>query len=110
MTRRDSSGHKGMKKADFKIGSFLTKNPGLTPWRNVDFWRKYKYYFRSFQSNQCVQTGPLRHFLGLPRDQGKRDSPQKIKSGLEFKRKFFVTSLFGLKNDSQECFATRPDP
>ena len=38
-----------MKNSDFKIWSFLSKNIGLTPWKKVDFWTKYKYSFRSFQ-------------------------------------------------------------
>ena len=89
--------------------SILTKNPGLTPWKKVDFWTKYKYSFRSFQSNQCVWKHSLRHFLGLPRDQGQRNSPQKMKSGWELNRKVFVRALFALKIDSQGSFTTRRD-
>ena len=80
-TRRDPYRHKQVKNANLKIWSILTKNPGLTPWKKVDFWTKYKYSFKSFQSNQCVSKRPLRHFLGLPGDQGQRNSPKKMKSG-----------------------------
>ena len=53
-----------MKNADLEIWSFLTKNRGLTPWRKVNFWTKYKYSFKKLQSNKCVRKHPLRHFLG----------------------------------------------
>ena len=99
-----------MKNANLKIWSILTKNPGLTPWKKVDFWTKYKYSFKSFQSNQCVSKRPLRHFLGLPRDQGQRNSPKKMKSGWELNRKIFVRALFALKIDSQGSFTTHRDP
>ena len=99
-----------MKNANLKIWSILTKNPGLTPCKKVDFWTKYKYSFKSFQSNQCVWKRPLRHFLGLPRDQGQRNSPKTMKSGWELNRKIFVRALFALKIDSQGSFTTRRDP
>ena len=109
-TRRHPKGHKLVKNAHFKIWSFLAKNHGLTPWTKVDFWTKYKYSFKSFQSHQCVRKRPHRHFLGLPRDQGQRNSPQKMKPWWEVNRKFFVRALFALKNDSQGSFSTRRDP
>ena len=62
-TRRDPQGHKQVKNANLKIWSILTKNPGLTPWKKVDFLMKYKYSFKSFPWNQCVWKHPLGHFL-----------------------------------------------
>ena len=99
-----------MKNADFIIFSFLAKNHGLTPWKKGDLWAKWKYSFKSLESNQCVRKRLLRHFLGLPRDQGQRNSPQKMKPWGELNRKFFVRALFALKNDSQGSFSTRRDP
>ena len=96
-----------MKTTDFKIWSFLTKNPALTPCKKVDFWTKYKYSFKSFQSNQCVRKHTLTQLLGLPSDQRKGKSPLKMKSGSELNRKFFVRALFALKIDSQGSFTTR---
>ena len=80
-TCRDPYGYKQVKNVNFKIWSFLTKSRGLTPWKKVDFWTKYKYSFESFQANQCVLKRPLKHVYGLPRDQGQRYSPQKMKLG-----------------------------
>ena len=80
-TRQDNWGHKGEKNADFKIWSFLSKNLGLTPWKKVDFWTKYKYSLEIYRANQGFRKRPLRQLLGLPRDQGQRNSPQKMKSG-----------------------------
>ena len=60
-THRDPYGYKQVKNANFKIWSFLTKNRGLTPWKKVDVWTKYKFSSKSFQSNQCVLKRPLRH-------------------------------------------------
>ena len=34
--------------ADLKIWSHLAKKHGRTPWKKVDFWSKYKYFFQSF--------------------------------------------------------------
>ena len=68
MTRRDPKGHKGVKNADFKIGSFLTKNPGLIPWEKVDFWTKYKHSFKSFQSNKCVPKRSHETLFRFPRE------------------------------------------
>ena len=39
-TRRDPQGHEQVKNANLKIWSILTKNPGPTPWKKVDFWMK----------------------------------------------------------------------
>ena len=86
-----------MKNAYFKILSFLTKTPVLIPWKKVDLWTKYKYSFKSFQSNQCVRKRLLRHFLGLPKDQGQRNSLQKMKSGQEVNRKIFSVRYLHLK-------------
>ena len=93
-TRRGPVRHKEVKKADFKIWSFLAKNPGLTPWKKLDFWTIYKYSFKSFQSNQCVLKRPLRPFLRLPRNLAQTNSPQTMKSGRGFNRKFFVRALY----------------
>ena len=62
----------------------------------VDFWSKYKYSFKSFQSNQCVRKCHPRHVLGLPRDQAQRKSPEKMKSGWERNRKVFFRASFQL--------------
>ena len=105
-TRRDPLGHKQVKNVNFKIWSFLTKNDGLTPWKKVDFWTNSKYSFQSFQRNQCILKRALRHFLGIPRDQGQRNSRENMKSGKEVKRKFFIRALFALRNDSQGSFTT----
>ena len=65
-TRRDRWEHKQVKNAELKIWSFFffffAKNHGLTPWKKVDFWTKYKYSFKSFQSNQYIRKCALRHF------------------------------------------------
>ena len=79
MTHRDPYGHKQVKNTHFKISSSMAKNHRLTSWENVDFWTKYKYSFTNFQSNLCVRKCHLRHFLGLPRDQGQRNRPKKKK-------------------------------
>ena len=55
-------------------------------------------------SQKCGQC------FGLPRDQGKRNSPQKMKSGWALHNKFFFSALFLLKNDSQGSFRARRDP
>ena len=92
-----------MKNTKFKILLFLTKNP-------VDFWTKYKFSFKSFQLIQRVRKLPLGQCLGLSRDQGQKNSPQKMKSGLELNRKFFVRALFSAKTKSQRSFTTRRGP
>ena len=94
-----------------KFGHFWPKTMEKpNPWKKVHFWTKYKYSFKSFQSNQCVPKRTLGQFLGLPRDQGQRNSPLKIKSGWELNTKFFVRTLFALEKDSQRSFPTRRDP
>ena len=88
-TRLDPQEHKRVKNADFKIWSFFTKNRGLTPREKVDFWTKNKYSFKSFQSNQYVRKCLLRHVLGLPMDEGQRNSLGNVEHEYREKRKFF---------------------
>ena len=75
---RDPWGHKKVKKCPIENLVIFD----LTPRKKVVFWTKYKYSFKSFQSNQCVRKRPLRHFSGShARDQGQRNSPQRMISG-----------------------------
>ena len=92
------------KNADLKIWPFLLKALDLPLGKKIDFWTKYKYSFKSFQSSQCGWKRPLRHVFGLSREHGQRKSPQKIRLGWDIKRYFFFRPLFELKNDSQRSF------
>ena len=37
--------------------------------------------YKSVQSTQCALKYPLRDLLGLPKDQGQRNSSEKLNSG-----------------------------
>ena len=62
------------------IWSFFEPRPWTYLLEKVDFWTEDKYSFKSFQSNQYVRKRLLRHFSGLPWDQGQRNTLQKMKS------------------------------
>ena len=47
--------------------------------KKFEFWLPDNYAWKDCQSNHCVQTAPLGHFLCLPRDQCQRNSPKKMK-------------------------------
>ena len=98
------------KMATSKFFHFSQKTLDLPLGKKVDFWTQDKYSLKSIKSNQCVRNRPQRHFLGLPRDHGQRNSPQNVKSAWELNRTLFVRELFALKNDYQESFTIRRDP
>ena len=80
------------------------------PEEKFDFWSPQKFSLNRFQSIQRIRKRPPGHVLGLPRDRGQRNSPQKMNSFLGQNKNSFVRALFVLKNDSQVTFSTRRGP
>ena len=112
-TRRGPQGLKRVKNSDLKIWSKLVKIGPLAPTppeEKIRFLDPNKFFMKKVAiDSACPKTFPG-HFLGLPRDRGKRNSPQQMKSLLGQKQKIFVKALFVLKNDSQVIFSTRRGP
>ena len=75
-SRRCSQHHWGQVKA-LTIVSRDRRLP-TTPWKKVDFWTKYKYSFKSLQSNKCVWKRLLRHLFRFQR--AFYDSPGSLGS------------------------------
>ena len=68
-----------------KIWSKLVKIGPIAPTppeEKFDFWTPQKFSLNRFQSIQRIRKRPPGHVLGLPRDRGQRNSPQKMKSFL----------------------------
>ena len=69
-----------VKNADLKIWSFLAKNMDLPLRIKSIFGRNQSILLKLPIESVCPKMS-LRHFLGLPRNKGQRNRPEKTKSG-----------------------------
>ena len=71
----------------------LDQKPWTNHFKKVDFWTKYKYSCKSFQSNHCVQKTSPETLFRPPNGQETKKNPQKDEVRVTDKKKILCQGV-----------------